>query len=185
MISRSVKQFVQRNPRLVVGVTCREMSGGKKHFERKLIAQPISTLYDVVSDVERYKEFVPWCKNSKVIVKNGKHMTAELEVGFNIFSEKYVSKVEVSEPYSVCAMSVQTHLFEYLKTEWKFSPASDPNTTWVTFQVDFKFKSAMYNELSKLFLQEVITKMVKAFEQRCLVVQREQRRAAQLCNSSC
>lgn len=157
-------------------------TAGKKHFERKLIKQPIATLYEVVSDVDRYKEFVPWCKNSRIVTRSGNSMTAELEVGFNIFSEKYMSKIETTEPNCVSAVSVQTNLFEFLKTEWKFTPASDPSSTWVTFQVDFKFKSAMYNELSKLFMQEVIAKMVKAFEQRCTTVCLEQKEAAVLDN---
>jgi ribosome-associated toxin RatA of RatAB toxin-antitoxin module len=156
-------------------VISRSASTGKKHFERKLIKQPISALYEVVSDVDRYKEFVPWCKESRVVSKSGKHMTADLEVGFNIFSEKYTSKIEVLEPTFVSAVSTQTNLFEYLRTEWKFTPASDPSTTWVTFQVEFKFRSAMYNELSRLFLQEVIAKMVNAFEQRCKTVRLEQK----------
>lgn len=117
-----------------------------------------------------------------MVSKSGKHMTAELEVGFNIFAEKYTSKIEVLEPTFVSAVSTQTNLFEYLRTEWKFTPASDPSATWVTFQLEFKFKSAMYNELSRLFLQEVIAKMVKAFEQRCKTVRLEQKESAVLDN---
>jgi ribosome-associated toxin RatA of RatAB toxin-antitoxin module len=161
------------------------MTMGKKHFERKLINQPIATLYEVVSDVDRYKEFVPWCKESRVISKTGRNMTAELEVGFNIFSEKYTSKIETIEPTFVSAMSTETNLFEYLKTEWKFTPASDPKATWVTFQVEFKFRSAMYNELSRLFLQEVVAKMVKAFEQRCKTVQIEHKEAVKYSAGAC
>mmetsp|Transcript_22125 Transcript_22125/g.44555 ORF Transcript_22125/g.44555 Transcript_22125/m.44555 type:complete len:186 (+) Transcript_22125:40-597(+) len=155
-------------------------STGKKHFERKLINQPINTLYNVVSDVDRYNEFVPWCKESNVISRSGKNITAELVVGFNIFTEKYTSKIETNEPNLVSAVSTETNLFEYLKTEWKFTPASDPSSTWVTFQVEFKFKSSVYNELSKLFLQEVITKMVKAFEQRCKTIRLEKKQGSSL-----
>ena len=153
---------------------------GKKHYERKLIQQPIETLYEVVSDVDRYKEFVPWCKNSKVIIKNGENMTAELEVGFNVFAEKYTSKIETSEPNYVKAISVETSIFEFLKTEWKFVPASDPSATWVIFQVNFQFRNSLYNEISKLFLQEVVAKMVTAFEQQCTVVRREKKRTVSM-----
>ncbi len=156
----------------------RNASAGKKHYERKLIPHPIATIYGVVANVDKYREFVPWCKSSTVISSSGDHLTAELEVGFNIFSERYISKVEMREPNMVSAISTDTNVFEYLKTEWKFTPANDPKTTWVTFQVDFQFKSAVYNELSKLFLQEVITKMVKAFETRCTAVQLEAKKKA-------
>jgi ribosome-associated toxin RatA of RatAB toxin-antitoxin module len=48
-----------------------------------------------------------------------------------------------------------------------FAPASNPLKCWVTFQIDFKFKSAMYNNISDLFMSEVVNNMVKAFENRC------------------
>ena len=169
----NVMQPVFRRTSVGLVGSVRRASLGKRHYERKLIAQPISTLYQVVSDVSKYHEFVPWCKKSTVLTKTDNHMTAELEVGFKIFSERYISKVEMSEPNLVSAVSTDTAIFEHLKTEWKFTPASNPNTTWVTFQVEFQFKSAVYNELSKLFLQEVVTKMVKAFETRCTVVQQQ------------
>jgi ribosome-associated toxin RatA of RatAB toxin-antitoxin module len=149
---------------------------GRKHFERKLIKQPVAILYNVVADVRRYNEFVPWCKKSQVLHTAGNGMTAELEVGFNIFTERYISKVTVDEPNQVNAVSTDTLLFEYLKTEWKFTPASDPSCTWVTFQVDFQFKSSLYNEVAKLFMTEVVGQMVKAFENRCQAVTAERNR---------
>jgi len=150
---------------------------GRKHFERKLIKQPAAILYNVVSDVRRYNEFVPWCKRSQVLQTASNGMTAELEVGFNIFTEHYISNVTVDEPNQVNAVSTDTILFEYLKTEWKFTPASDPSSTWVTFQVDFQFKSSLYNEVAKLFMTEVVGQMVQAFENRCKVVTAERARA--------
>lgn len=97
-------------------------------------------------------------------------MDAELKVGFGYLNEKYMSKVTMQRPLVVTAISTQTNLFEYLKTEWKFSPARDPSSTWVTFQIDFKFKSSIYNNLCDVFMTEVVDKMVRAFEQRCRVV---------------
>ena len=144
----------------------------KRHNERKLISQPINILYEVVSDVDNYQHFVPWCKQSTVIRRKDKnHITAELDVGFSLFSEKYASEVELHEPYSVTAISKETKLFEFLRTEWKFTQSSNnANYTWVTFQVDFQFKSSLYNEVSNLFLKEVVNKMVNAFENRCLML---------------
>lgn len=139
----------------------------KRHHERKLIKYPPELLYEVVSDVDKYHEFVPWCQKSKVLVRNKDSMSAELTVGFKYFTEKYISQVQLKPDKFVSACSAQTNLFEYLKTEWKFSPAQTPGTTWVSFQVDFKFRSALYNEVSEFFLNEVVCNMVKAFEERC------------------
>jgi ribosome-associated toxin RatA of RatAB toxin-antitoxin module len=131
----------------------------------------------VVADVERYKDFVPWCKQSTIVQHiSPTQMNVELVVGFKYLTERYISHVTVSSPTQVSAISSQLNVFQSLKSDWKFSPSnSDPNHTWVTFQVDFKFKSSLYNELSDLFMSEVVKKMVQAFEQRCKVVDREKR----------
>lgn len=140
-----------------------------RHQERKLIKMPIDRLYEVVADVAKYQEFIPWCLQSRILSKDTNQMKAELTVGFQLLTEKYISHVELRPPNSVTAISSQANLFEYLKSEWKFTPSSsDPkNATWVTFQIDFKFKLALYNELSEFFMQQVVKKMVQAFETRC------------------
>lgn len=139
----------------------------KRHYERRLLQYSPEELYDVVSNVAQYQEFVPWCKESTVLSSSDKEMKAELVVGFGYFTEKYLSIVSLEKPITVVAVSDELSLFEFLKTEWKFSPASNPNHTWVSFRVDFKFKSALYNNISELFLKEVVNNMVKAFQQRC------------------
>ena len=70
-------------------------------------------------------------------------------------------------PEFISAIARDTTLFDHLLTEWKFSPAADPKCSWVTFHVEFKFKSDLYNHVSELFLKEVVSVMVKAFEKRC------------------
>lgn len=139
----------------------------KVHHERRLIAYDTEQLYGVVANVENYKEFVPWCRDSTVLTNDGSHMDAELVVGFKYFKEQYISHVQLNRPSSVIATSHKTNLFELLKTEWQFTPASDPRKTWVTFRVEFKFKSQLYNNVSELFMKEVVNNMVKAFENRC------------------
>jgi coenzyme Q-binding protein COQ10 len=119
----------------------------KRHHERRLIRYPAKLLYEVVSNVDKYHEFVPWCRQSKVLTRSNDRLSAELTVGFKYLTERYVSQVQLRAPQQVIATSFQTNLFESLRTEWKFSPAHDPDNTWVNFQVDFQFRSALYNEL--------------------------------------
>lgn len=146
----------------------------KKHHERRLLRFPAPLLYEVVSDVAQYEKFVPWCKRSTVLSHSPTAMKAELEVGFQVFSEKYISEVALEPHRSVVASSSHTQLFEHLRSEWHFQPANgdlSSTSTWVNFSVEFRFKSAVYNEVSELFMQEVVKKMVRAFEQRCRELQ--------------
>ena len=145
-----------------------DTSPSRTHHERRLLKFSSEQLFNVVSNVKSYHKFVPWCKESNVITETATDLEAELVVGFGYFNEKYISVVKLDRPRSVVAVSKQTNLLEYLKTEWSFAPtSSDPKKCWVTFKIDFKFRSPLYNQISDLFLQDVINRMVKAFEDQC------------------
>eukprot|EP01038_Epipyxis_sp_PR26KG_P013855 gene13855-18581_t len=139
----------------------------KKHHERRLIPFSVVQLYEIVSDVNKYDEFVPWCHESKVLTKTSTNMSAQIGVGFGFIKEQYISNVSMIYPEYISAVAKDTGLFDHLLTEWRFSAASDPKHTWVTFHVEFKFKSQIYNQVSEIFLKEVVSVMVKAFEKRC------------------
>jgi coenzyme Q-binding protein COQ10 len=151
--------------------------------------------YQVVSDVQAYPHFVPWCISSNitrplariasegnVMESNGsqeseekmqQEMEAELTVGFkNLFTEKYTSHVTLfpsnTQP-KVIAVSSNTHILDYLHTTWEFKAAgANKNHCWVNFKVDFQFKSSLYNQVSSIFMKEVVEKMVVSFEKRML-----------------
>jgi Polyketide cyclase / dehydrase and lipid transport len=64
------------------------------HKERRLLKFPPQHVYAVVSNVAEYKEFVPWCIDSRVLKHEPpRYMEAELSVGFQFFSERYISRV--------------------------------------------------------------------------------------------
>jgi coenzyme Q-binding protein COQ10 len=125
------------------------------------------------------------------------YLKADLVVGFQYLTERYTSYVTCSKTplstqqptlsspnappsmfsYQISAFSNQMNIFEVLKTEWKLTPSSTPKTScWLQFQVEFKFKSMLYNEVSEMFMQEVATKMVQAFETRCQTLMKERER---------
>lgn len=131
-------------------------------------------MYSIVADVANYKDFVPWCLDSRVLTikesTSSMEAEAELTVGYSLFREKYVSQVSLIPNESVVAVSKQTNLFEYLRTTWGFQKGKDPNTCWVSFQLEFHFKNALYNRVSDLFFQDIVNNMVAAFEKRSSVV---------------
>lgn len=146
----------------------RKFSGSAKtHFERRRLPYPTALVYSVISDVKLYNQFVPWCKKSEIVKLNHKGFEAELTIGFSLFEEKYISDVTLVPGSAVKASSTKTTLLDYLHTEWTVSPTSDPNSCWVSFKLDFKFKSALYSQVSDLFFDEIVKRMVLAFDTRC------------------
>lgn len=141
----------------------------KTYSERRLVGYSPEQLYDVVSQVDQYQNFVPWCVKSIVHKKSGdNYFEAELQVGFQLFFERYTSKVSLEKPRLVRSEVSDHKLFDHLDSSWSMQPGPTPRTCWLSFNVDFAFRSPIYKHAAEVFFQEVVKQMMGAFEQRCL-----------------
>lgn len=99
-------------------------------------------MFSIVADVQKYKEFVPWCTNSTLVYSregssSPRNEKYQMEIGFPPISERYNSNVTFVKPYLVKAVSTEGRLFNHLVTEWKFSPGpkDHPETCTLDFFV--------------------------------------------------
>lgn len=122
-------------------------------------------MYEVVSDVENYTKFVPFCKRSDVSERTDSYLRGELEIGFPPIIESYVSHVTLTRPRLVTAQCKEGTLFDYLTTTWKFSPGlkSKKRSCVIDFHVDFQFKSVLHSQLAHMFFNELVRQMESAF----------------------
>ena len=144
----------------------------------KLVRHPPEKLFQVVADVARYEEFVPFCASSRVLrVLTPTRFEAELEIGFKVFSERYVSDVTLEEDPAtgekkVTATAIPPRgdgdgLFQRLVSTWRFKPGRAPDETAVEFDLDFKVNSVVHSQVVALVFEEVSRLQIGAFESRC------------------
>ncbi|XP_020641297.3 coenzyme Q-binding protein COQ10 homolog B, mitochondrial [Pogona vitticeps] len=139
-----------------------------EYTEVRQLPYSVDQMYDIVADVGSYQQFVPWCNCSRVISSHNEFSQAELEVGFPPVTERYVSEISVVPHRQIRAVSKDGHLFRHLETLWQFKPGrpGQLDTCMLKFYVSFEFKSVFHSQLANLFFNEVVKKMVLAFERR-------------------
>ena len=134
------------------------------HAEKRHLPYTPEQLYELVSRVERYPEFLPWCKASRITRREGDVFWADLVIAFKVFRERFSSKVTLIPKTGVDVEYINGP-FRYLNNHWRFLPAEDGGCI-VDFYVDFEFRSKMLQSLIGLLFNEAVQRMVAAFETR-------------------
>ncbi len=134
-----------------------------RHSETRFLPYTPEQLFDLVADVARYDEFLPWVVAVRVRSSSASETIADLVVGFNAFKERFTSRVVKERPAKICVDYVEGPL-KFLHNEWKFEPAS--GGTNVHFSVDFAFKSRLFESLAGAMFDRALRRMTGAFEQR-------------------
>lgn len=139
------------------------------HAEKRILRYTPEQLFDMVADVRRYPEFLPWCVGARVISRQEGELIADLTIGFKMFRETFRSSVTLDRPHHVHVRYL-TGPFRYLNNHWRFHPHPQGNEMWteVNFFVDFEFKSRMLQAVIGTVFNEAVRLMVRAFERRAM-----------------
>jgi coenzyme Q-binding protein COQ10 len=135
-----------------------------RHSETKYLPYAPEQMFDLVADVARYDEFLPWVVAVRVRASSETETIADMVVGFNAFKERFTSRVTKQRAKRICVDYIEGPL-KYLKNEWRFEPAANGGTE-VHFAVDFAFKSRLFESLAGAMFDRALRRMTGAFEQR-------------------
>ncbi len=134
------------------------------HAEKRLLPYAPEQLFDLVADVERYPEFLPWCLAARIRERADNVISADLLIGFRMVRERFTSRVALDRPSRI-DVSYAEGPFRHLSNHWDF--VSQPGgKTLIDFYVDFEFRSRVLQKLIGVLFNEAVKRMVGAFEGR-------------------
>jgi coenzyme Q-binding protein COQ10 len=135
-----------------------------RHSETRILPYTLEQVFDLVADVGRYQEFLPWVAATRIRSESETEMVADLIVGFKALKETFTSKVRKSRPGEIEIDYVEGPL-KYLHNSWKFRPAGE-GATEVEFCVDFAFRNRLFEAIAGQMFDRALRRMIGAFEER-------------------
>ncbi|NKJ42002.1 MULTISPECIES: type II toxin-antitoxin system RatA family toxin [unclassified Novosphingobium] len=137
--------------------------------QRRLQWSP-EQMFDLVADVRRYPEFLPWVVATRIKTDSETEMVADMLVGFNALREKFTSRVRKVAPDQAHNARIEVEYLDgpmkSLSNTWAFRPGEDGTGCVIDFNVDFTFRNALFEKLAGQYLDRAFRKMVAAFETR-------------------
>ncbi len=142
-----------------------------RHSEQRLLPYSAAEIYDLVADVARYPEFLPWTAAARITRRaplvggpeGSEVMEADLVISFKLFRERFASRVTLL-PRVRIETDYLNGPFKHLKSHWSF--AEIPGGCRVGFEVDFEFRNIILQGIIGVVFTEAMQRVVRAFEKR-------------------
>ena len=132
--------------------------------ETRTLPYSAEQMFDLVADVARYPEFLPWVVATRVRSDDGTEMVADMLVGFKALREKFTSRVLKDRPGRLEVIYIDGPMRD-LDNVWHFRALPDGGCE-LDFCVEFTFKNKMFEMLAGSYFDRAFHKMVAAFEAR-------------------
>ncbi len=143
------------------------------HSETRRLPYTARQMYDLVADVDRYPQFLPWNSAARIRsrrpIEGGEVLEADLVISFKVFRERFGSRVTLWPE----ALKIDTEYldgpFKHLKSAWAFRDVPAGGSSGgceVEFHVDFEFRNLILQRIIGVVFNEAMHRIVRAFETR-------------------
>jgi len=139
-----------------------------RHEVTRSLPYTVDQMYELVADIERYPDFLPWCAGARIRKRtkfeSSEIVDADLVIAFKVFREKFGSRVTLYPDEARVETAYIDGPFKYLNNRW--SIVETPSGSDVTCFVDFEFKSMVLQSIIGVVFNEAMARLVHAFEAR-------------------
>ncbi len=142
-----------------------------RHAETRVLPYTPDQMFGLVSDIEKYCDFLPWVTGARITERKEGELTADLVIGYGPLHERFTSKVMLERPRRIDVVGV-VGPFKHLENHWTFEPAKKDGKAAcaVSFSIDFAFKSFLLQAMMGALFSRSVDHMVEAFERRAAEV---------------
>jgi coenzyme Q-binding protein COQ10 len=134
------------------------------YTERQRLKYPPAQLFDLIVDVERYPEFMPWIVDSRVRRRDDRTMNTELTVGAGPLRKRFSTIAVLDRPHRVDITS-RDSMFERFQMRWILQGTTEGGTN-IEYYVDFKFRSRVLQMLMTAAFASQTAATMSAFKRR-------------------
>lgn len=140
------------------------------HAETRKMPYSARQMYDLVADVARYPDFLPWTAAARIRSRaprpdGSEVMEADLVISFKVFRERFGSRVTLWPDQGRIDTEYLDGPFRFLKSGWTFRDLPEGGSE-VDFHVDFEFRNAILQKVIGVVFDEAMRRVVRAFEAR-------------------
>ena len=143
------------------------------HHETRVLPYSAQQMYDLVADVARYPEFLPWNSAARITARrpipDGEVMEADLMISFKVFREKFASRVTLWPAKKRIDTEYLDGPFRKMKSFWAFRDRPEGGCE-VEFFVDFEFRNAILQGIIGVVFNDAMQRVVRAFERRAVAL---------------
>ena len=144
-----------------------------RHSLTRILPYTPTQLFELVGDVDRYPQFVPWITrlrswNRCAAGEGVTTLDAEADVGFSIVHERFATRVRLDEGARQIDVELISGPFRRLTNRWTFKP--HPAGAELKFEIDFEFKSRLLQALLAANFNRAVARLVSCFEDRARVL---------------
>ncbi len=144
-----------------------------RHSEDRRLPYTPAQIWDLVADIERYPEFLPWTAAARIRSRaplpgrgeGAEVIAADLVISFKVFRERFGSRVRLVPAEHRIETDYLDGPFRYLHSFWQIDPAGDGGSR-VRFEVDFEFRNKVLQAIIGVVFDEAMRRVVRAFEKR-------------------
>lgn len=130
-------------------------------------------MFDLVIDVDNYRNFIPYCKASHILSRNTAGngdiiLQADLAVAYKFLHETYRSEITAAADKSGLIVRQQKGPFRHLHNQWRFTPEGEGCI--INFELQFDFAVPVLGRLLQPMMPRIVEKFITCFETRADII---------------